>query len=436
MQAPDAVHRLAAGRPTGNGRAVVVDGIAQDGAARARRMLIILLFVGTLINYVDRQVLSLLKPTIEAAYGWGDAEFAHFASMSQLAAAGALIFVGWLVDRFGVKVAYGAAVAVWSLAGIAHAFAASVTQFVTARVVLVAAESINTPAAVKSASQFLPIKERSMALGIVNTAPNIGNIAAPLIVIPFAAIYGWQAAFIVTGLLGFVWLAFWIAGTRRLQPIVGGAEVERAKVDWGALARDRRTWAIAGAKAITDMFWWFFTFWLPDLFSKVFHLSQAELVGPTALAFSLAAVGALSGGALFPALLSRGRTVNAARKQAMFVFALVVLPIPLALTAGNAWVAAVIIGFGLFAHQGFATNIFGMAADIIPSIRVASVMAVGAIAGNIAGFGIQETTGALLTNGIGYWPLFAGAAVAYLLALLWIHLLVPVIRPDADPAVD
>lgn len=402
--------------------------VVDPAVVRLRRLLIVLLFAGTLINYVDRQVLSLLKPTIEAAYGWGDAEFAHFASMSQLAAATALIFVGWLVDRFGVKVAYGAAVAIWSIAGIAHAFAANVSQFVAARVALVAAESINTPAAVKSASQFLPMTQRSMALGIINTAPNIGNILAPLIVIPMAAIWGWQAAFIVTGALGFIWLACWIAGVRRLPPVETRAGSVRSKVDWRALAADRRTWAIAGAKALTDMFWWFFTFWLPDLFSKVFHLSQEQLVGPTALAFSLAAIGALSGGFLFPALLRRGMSVNRARKTAMLCFALVIVPIPLALTAGSAWTAAVIIGLGLFAHQGFSTSIFGLAADAIPPSRVASVMAVGAIAGNLAGVGIQEVTGRLLTSGIGYAPLFFAAAGAYLTALLWVHLFVPVIR--------
>lgn len=408
-----------------------MDGITATEEQRLKRLragLVALLFAGTLINYVDRQVLSLLKPTIEAAYGWGDAEFAHFASMSQLAAAAALIVVGWLVDRFGVKIAYGAAVAVWSLAGIAHAFAANVTQFVTARVVLVAAESINTPAAVKSASQFLPMAQRSMALGIINTAPNIGNILAPFVVVALAASYGWQAAFIITGLLGFVWLGFWIAGVRQLPPVETRAGSERASVDWGALARDRRTWAIAGAKAITDMFWWFFIFWLPDLFNKVFQLSQAELVGPTALAFTLAAIGALSGGFLFPALLKRGMSVNRARKTAMLCFAVIIVPIPLALTASSPWVAAVIIGMGLFAHQGFATNIFGFAADAIPPGRVASTIAVGAIAGNIAAFGIQETTGWLLTSGIGYTPLFVAAAGAYLLALAWVHALVPVIR--------
>ena len=395
------------------------------GTTRAMRLLIALMFFGTIINYIDRQVLSLLKPTIEQAYGWGDAEFAHFASVSQLSAAFALVFVGWLVDRFGVKWAYGAAVAVWSLAGMAHAFAANVTQFVTARAVLVAAESVNTPAAVKSAALFLPIRLRSMAMGIVNTAPNIGNILAPLTVVPFALAFGWQAAFLVTGALGFVWLGFWVFGTRKLMPLARAAGTEQARPAIGEALSDRKTWAIAGAKAITDMFWWFFTFWLPDLFHKVFNLSQQELVGPTALAFTLAAIGALSGGSLFPALLSRGLSVNAARKTAMLLFALVILPIPLALNAASPWTAAAIIGLGLFAHQGFSTNIFGFAADAVPATRVATVMAIGAIAGNLAGFGIQEATGRLLTGGYGYQPLFYGAAVAYLLALGWVHLLVP-----------
>ena len=403
--------------------------MVEDSAnIRTRRWLIALLFFGTIINYIDRQVLSLLKPTISAEYGWGDAEFAHFASASQLAAAGALLFVGWIIDRFGVRIAYGSAVALWSIAGMAHAAAATVGQFVGARVALVAFEAVNTPAAVKAAAQFLPIKQRTMAMGIVNTAPNIGNILAPLTVVPFAVMFGWRAAFIVTGLLGFVWLLFWIAGTRRLRPLPRAAATidgTPARSSYGEALRDRKTWAIAGAKAITDMFWWFFTFWLPDLFTKVFKLSQSELIGPTALAFTLAALGALFAGRLFGVLLGTGRTVNSARKTGMLLFACVILPIPLALTVESAWTAAAIIGLGLFAHQGFSTNIFGFAADAIPAHRVATVMAIGAIAGNLAGFGIQETTGWLLTSGFGYQPLFYGAAVAYLLALGWIHLLVP-----------
>lgn len=423
-----------------SGETTEAERVAQDGdpaLLRARRLLIVLLFFGTIINYVDRQVLSLLKPTISAEYGWGDAEFAHFASASQLAAAAALIFVGWIIDRFGVRLAYGAAVALWSVAGMAHAVAQSVTQFVTARVALVAFEAVNTPAAVKAAAQFLPIKQRAMGLGIVNTAPNIGNILAPLTVVPFAVAFGWKAAFIVTGLLGFVWLAFWIAGTAKLRPLpraAGSAAIAPTGSTYSEAFADRKTWAIAGAKAITDMFWWFFTFWLPDLFNKVFKLSQSELIGPTALAFTLAALGALTSGKLFGILLGTGRSVNSARKTSMLLYALVILPIPLALMVDSAWTAAAIIGLGLFAHQGFSTNIFGFAADAIPARRVATVMAIGAIAGNVAGFGIQEATGALLTSGIGYAPLFWAAALAYLTALAWVHFLVPRIVAEDEGA--
>jgi ACS family hexuronate transporter-like MFS transporter len=414
---------------------VAVESEADPSLARARNWLIALLFFGTIINYIDRQVLSLLKPTISAEYGWGDAEFAHFASASQLAAAAALLFVGWIIDRFGVRLAYGAAVALWSVAGIAHAFAQGVSQFVSARVALVAFESVNTPAAVKAAAQFLPIRQRSMGVGIVNTAPNLGNILAPLTVVPFAIAFGWKTAFIVTGLLGFLWLGFWIAGTKRLRPLPRATTAPVAKGStYGEALSDRKTWAIAGAKAITDMFWWFFTFWLPDLFSKVFKLSQADLIGPTALAFTLAALGALSAGRLFGVLLGRGRSVNAARKIGMLLYGLVILPIPLALMVDSAWTAAAIIGLGLFAHQGFSTNIFGFAADAIPARRVATVMAIGAIAGNIAGFGIQEATGRLLTSGMGYAPLFWVAAFAYLAALAWIHVLVPRIVAEDEAA--
>ena len=409
---------------------------AERSAARSRNFLIGLLFFGTIINYVDRQVLSLLKPSIAATYGWGDAEFAHFASTSQLAAASALLVVGWLIDRFGVRLAYGAAVAFWSLAGIAHAFAATVGQFVAARVALVAAEAINTPAAVKSAAEYLPLRKRSLAMGIVNSAPNLGNIIAPLTVVPFATMFGWQAAFIVTGLLGFVWLVLWIAGTRKLRSIASDSARPAASTATGSsfreVLRSRITWAIAGAKAITDMFWWFFTFWLPDLFVKVFGLSQLELIGPTALAFALAATGALTAGFLFPSLLARGFSVNRARKTAMLIYGLVVLPIPLALTMASPWTAAAIIGVALFAHQGFSTNIFGFAADTVPAARVGTVMAIGAIAGNLAGFGIQEVTGWLLTSGHGYAPLFYVAAGAYLVALAVIHLLVPQIVARDD----
>ena len=261
----------------------------------------------------------------------------------------------------------------------AHALAQTVQQFVAARVILAAGESVSTPAGLKAAATYLPVKQRSIAIGLINTAPNIGAILTPLLIPPFALAFGWQAAFWVTGALGFVWLAGWWWGTRNLKPL--GDIPERARVPWGTLLADRKTWTVIGAKFCIDAVWWFVLFWMPDFFNRQFGLSQGELGWPIAIIFTLAALGAITSGGLYPILLSRGMSVNGARKTSMRFDALVVLAMPLSLQTGNPWIAAVLIGLGLFAHQGFSTNVFGMTADIIPATRVASVIALGAVAG-------------------------------------------------------
>ncbi|VWX47131.1 MFS transporter [Novosphingobium sp. 9U] len=406
--------------------------LAQSGSAhtsatavRSQNLLIGLIFFATALNYVDRQVLALLKPMLEAEFQWNDQQFAHLGSIFQLSAAVSLLGVGWFVDRFGVRFAYGAAVAVWSIAGMAHALAASVQQFVVARAVLATAESVNTPAAMKTAATYLPIERRSIGIGIINTAPNVGAILTPLLIPPFAIAFGWKAAFLVTGALGIVWLVLWRLNTGKLQPIGNPASASPGKVAWGEVLRDRRSWTVVGAKAITDLVWWFVLFWAPDFFSRHFGLSQGALGGPIAVVFVLAALGAVSSGALYPVLLRRGLSLNAARKSAMLFFGLVVLVMPLALIAPNPWIAALCIGLGLFAHQGFSTNIFGMATEIIPTRRIATVIALGAIGGNLTGTGIIEFAGWSLDNGLGYTPLFVICGGAYLAALAFIHLMQP-----------
>jgi ACS family hexuronate transporter-like MFS transporter len=398
------------------------------GADTTRWVLIALLFAGTALNYVDRQVLSLLKPTLEAEFHWTDSEFAHLGSVFQLSAAAALLLVGWFVDRFGVRLAYGVAVAVWSLAGMGHAAARTVSEFVMARSVLAVAESVNTPAAVKAAATYLPLTQRSLGLGLVNTAPNIGAIITPLLIPPLALAFGWQSAFLLTGALGFVWLGVWILATPKLVPVAraGNAALPGG---WGELLSDRRTWTVVGAKALTDCVWWFVLFWSTDFLVKTFGLKQSEVGVPNAIIFTMAAAGALSCGFVFPALIRRGLSVNAARKSSMLAYAVLILPIPLALQASTPTIAALIIGLALFAHQGFSTNVFGLAADTVPAGRVASVMAVGGIAGNLTGTGIIELTGWCLDNGVGYWPMFTIAAGAYLTACLFVQLMQPVIRP-------
>jgi len=399
-----------------------------SGANRQQVVLMVLVFCATALNYVDRQVLALLKPTLQAEFHWTNSDYANLGSAFQLSAMLALIFVGWFVDRFGVRVAYGAAVAVWSLAGIGHAVSRTIPQFLIARVSLAVAESVNTPAAVKAGATYMPLDMRSLSLGVINTAPNIGAIITPLVIPAFALAFGWHAAFFVTGALGFVWLFFWIVGTRNLVPIVAVTPGARPKIAWDDLLHDRRTWTVAGAKALTDQVWWFMLFWMPDFFNKAFHMTQAQIGGPTAVAFVMAALGALTCGVLFPALIARGYTINSARKLSMLLYACLILPMPIALFVNSPWTAALLIGLGLFAHQGFSTNIFGLTADIVPAQRVGSVMAIGGIAGNLTGSGIIWLTGRLLDAKIGYGPIFGLASVSYLLATLWVHLLLPTIR--------
>ena len=413
-----------------------VDTVATGVSAvmnKKRYLLIGLIFFATALNYVDRQVLALLKPTLEAEFSWTDQEFAHLGSIFQLSAALSLFGVGWFVDRFGVRFAYGLAVAVWSLAGMAHALAASVQQFVIARAVLAAAESVNTPAAMKAAAVYLPLQARSMGIGVINTAPNIGAILTPLLIPPFALAFGWQAAFVVTGALGFVWLLFWWMGTRDLQPASKEQTPDGVKVDWRAVLADRRSWTIIGAKGFTDLVWWFVLFWMPDFFNRQFGMDQASLGWPIAVIFTLAALGALTSGGLFPILLTRGLSLNAARKTSMLFYALVVLVMPLAMLVDSPWTAAVLIGLGLFAHQGFSTNLFGMATDIVPTKRIATVIALGAIAGNLTGTGMIEFTGWSLDSGLGYAPMFIICSGAYLSALAFIHLMQPVLIADGQP---
>lgn len=410
---------------------------ASSASARyVRYGLIALLFFGTALNYLDRQVLGLLKPTMQAEFNWTDSQFSYFGTVFQIATAIALLGVGWFVDRFGVRFAYGLGVALWSLAGMGHAAAASVNQFVVARISLAVAESVNTPAAYKATAMYLPLRERSIAIGVINSASNIGAILAPLSVPYIAYVYGWHAAFLVTGALGFVWLAFWALGTRNLQPLGEMAKVgpDQKGPPWRELLRERRTWAIAGAKLFIDLVWFFVLFWLPGFFQKQYGLGQLELGPPTAVAFTLAAIGSLTSGMLFPLLLRRGMDANGARKASMLFYAVMVLPLPLAMIAPNEWVAALIIGLALFAHQGFSTNVFGMSADIIPARQVGSVLAIGALAGNLSGAAMIAFTGWALDAGLGYSPMFVMCASAYLLALGWIHLMQPrlVVVNDAE----
>ena len=384
---------------------------------RAPAVIAALLIGATLLNYIDRQMLAVLKPTLSAEFGWSNSDFAHLGSLFQFATALSYIGVGWFLDRFGIRTAYAGGVALWSLAAAAHGFAAHMREFVVARIALAIGESINTPALLKTIATDVKPSLRGPLLAIVNAAPNLGAIATPLIVPPLALMIGWRATFVCVGVLGFAWIAAWLI-VRRDGPKEQSKAAPAAGGGWAALT-SRPALAIIGAKALFDHVWWFLLFWTPAFFNQTFGLNQAQIGGPTALAFSFAALGALSTGAA-PFLLRRlGVSEGRVRPLAMFLYALIILPVGLAAQAGGPWIAACLIGLALFAHQGFSTNVFAFAAERVDAQNMGKVIAAGALAGNLSGMAIIEAAGFSLDQGFGYGPIFAIASVAYFAALAW-----------------
>lgn len=394
-----------------------------DQHVGARRWAIVALaFTAIMLNYVDRQVIALLKPMLQGEYGWSDRDYSHMASAFQFCAAVSFLGTGWFIDRVGLRRGFAVGVAAWSLAGMAHAFVSTVAGFVGVRALLGAAESIGTPAQVKTAGTYFPPEQRSLMLGIGNMASNFGAVVAPLSIPALALWLGWRAAFVVTGGLGLAWVAAWLAVTPRTPR---AETVGAGGAPWASMLRDRRQWAIVAAKALSDQCWWFLLFFMPDLFHRLFHLSQGTLGLPIAFIYLMAALGSLSGGLLPTWLLARGVAMDRARKGSMLLYALLILPVPLVLWTSDAWAAAALLGLGLFAHQGFSTNIFGMTADIFPSRLIGTAIGIGAFAGNLTGMAMIEGAGFSLDNGYGYAPLLFLCGGSYLVALLLVQLLVP-----------
>jgi MFS transporter, ACS family, hexuronate transporter len=395
-------------------------------ANRGRWGIVALVFFAIMLNYVDRQILALLKPTLEIEFKWSDQDYANMLSAFQVSAAVAFLGTGWFIDRVGLRFGFAIGVAVWSLAGMAHAFATTVGGFIASRVVLGAAESVGTPAAVKSAATYFTQKERSFALGVGNTAPNIGAIVTPLVVPLIAVTFGWKAAFLFAGGLGLLWVVAWFA--IKVPPIVETGAAP-APIRWASLLRRRETWAIAVAKVLSDQVWFFMLAWLPDLFHRMFGLPQGTVGLPVALAYLMAAAGALTGGWLPGRLMARGWDVNKARKVTLLIYAVLILPVTLVLVVDSAWTAALLLGLGLFAHQGFSTNVFGLATDIVPARAVGSTIGIAAFCGNMWSIVLIQLAAVSLSHGWGYGPLLAICSGSYLLALALVHIIIPRIEP-------
>ncbi len=418
-----------------------------------------LLFFAATINYVDRQVISILKPTLQAEFGWSEIDYSDIVFAFQLAYAIGLLISGRIMDRIGAKLGFAIAIVLWSLAAMAHAeaavfgrwvaaafalvgltYSASVAGFIAARFALGIGEAGNFPASIKVVAEWFPRRERAFATGIFNSGTNIGAVVAPLIVPWITLEYGWYWAFIATGAIGFVWLAFWwlLYGSPERHPRVGPAELAHIRSDppettaalpWSTIMSHRQTWAFAIGKFLTDPIWWLYLFWIPDFLNRN-HGIDLRTVGPPLVAIYLIAdVGSIGGGWLSSALIKRGWTVNAGRKTAMLVCALAVLPMVFASGAKDLWVAVTLIGIAAAAHQGWSANLFTTVSDMFPRQAVGSVVGFGGMMGAIGGMLIAKLTGYILDASGSYVPVFLMAAFAYIVALTIIHLLVPRLEP-------
>ena len=407
---------------------------------RYRWRICAMLLAATTINYIDRQVLGVLAPFLQETFSWSEIDYGYIVTAFQAAYAIGLLCAGAVIDRLGTRIGYAIAIAIWSVAAMSHALAASVVGFMIARFFLGLGEAGNFPAAIKTVAEWFPRRERAFASGIFNSGSNIGAIVAPLMVPVVAATWGWQSAFLVTGVLSMAWLATWLLWYRapEQQPKLAAAELQwirsdppeqAVKVPWSRIVRHRQAWAFVAAKFMTDPIWWFFLFWLPKFLHSQYGLTLTGLGLPLIAIFVMADIGSIGGGWLAGRFIRRGWSVNKARKGAMLVCALCVVPIIFAARAENLWVAVALIGLATAGHQGWSANVFTLTSDMFPRHAVGSVVGMGGFAGAVGGMMIATFIGFLLHSTGSYVPVFLMAGSAYLAALLVVHLLAPRLEP-------
>jgi ACS family hexuronate transporter-like MFS transporter len=413
--------------------------LAKDAAAaigRYRWAICSLLFFATTMNYVDRQILGFLAPTLEKSIGWNENQYGNIVFAFTAAYALSLLAMGRFMDWVGVRAGYAVSIAVWSLSAAAHALARTPLGFGAARFALGIGEAGNFPAAIKTVAEWFPKKERALATGIFNSGANVGVVIVPLVVPWIVGRWGWQAAFLYTGIFSAIPIFFWINMYRRPQehPRLSASELgyiqsepseAAVKIPWLRLLPHRQTWAFLIGKFLTDPIWWFFIFWLGKFLSKGYGLSLMQLSWPMIVIYNAASVGSVCGGWLPARLLKNGWTVNRARKSVMLICALAVVPVVVAANVNSLWVAVALISLALAAHQGWSANIFTMVSDTFPQRAVASVTGIGGFGGAVGGMALAKLSGLVLQRTGSYLPMFIIASSAYLTALLIIQLLVP-----------
>jgi ACS family hexuronate transporter-like MFS transporter len=399
-----------------------------------------LLFAATTINYIDRTVLGVLEPQLRESIGWSATQYGDINASFTLAYAIGFLFAGWMMDKLGTRLGYTISLVVWSIAAAAHAFARNALDFAIARFALGIGESGNFPAAIKTVAEWFPKRERALATGIFNAGTNVGAVISPAVVPILATNYGWQAAFIATGLAGLVWVFFWwpLYRTPREHPQLSVSELAYIESDppdppvripWLRLLSFPQAWAFVIGKFLTDAIWWFYLFWFAPFMADEFGVNIKTIGLPMITVYLLADVGSVAGGWQSSWLLGRGWSANAARKTAMLTYALCIVPVAAAPLVDHKWAAVILIGVAAAAHQGFSANLFTLTSDMFPRWAVGSVVGLGGFAGAMGGFLLQLSAGRLKDMTGNYIAMFAIAASAYLLALLIIHLLVPRLEP-------
>lgn len=413
-----------------------------------------MVFFATTINYLDRAVIAILKSPLTKEFNWTETDYANIVVAFQICYAIGFLGAGRLIDKLGSKIGYALATTLWSVAAVAHGFVTSTFGFLIARGALGLTESGNFPAAIKTIAEWFPKKERAFATGIFNSGTNIGAIVAPLTVPAIAELWGWKWAFILTGLVGFIWLIFWFIlyevpkkhkklSQAEFEYIHSDPEDEKdadgvtKKVSWSKLLTFKQTWAFAAGKFLTDPVWWFYLFWLPDFLEKQYGLLGTAKSLPLALAYTLSIIGSVFGGWLPMWFIKKGWPVFRARKVSMLLFAIAILPVVFAQYLGsiNMWLAVIMIGCAMGMHQAWSSNIFTTVSDMFPKNATATVTGIGGMFGAVGGILIARGAGNLFDyyksigeKDTGYFIMFIVCGLAYLLAWVIMHFLVPKLK--------
>jgi ACS family hexuronate transporter-like MFS transporter len=396
-----------------------------------------LLFFAATVNYMDRQVIGLLKPTLQAQLGWTEVGYGQIIVAFQVAYGLSLLFIGKWIDRVGTRIGFAVAVLFWSISAMAHAAATSIFQFGLARFSLGIGEAGSFPASIKSVAEWFPKRERALATGLFNSGANVGAFLAPLVVRWFTDRFGWRMAFVGTGALGMVWIVAWLRLYHRPEEsrLVSAQEVAFIRSDpetitttavpWRTMLRLRQAWAVGLGKFFTDPIWWVYLFWMPDFLHRNFKLDLSGMALPLFVVYTGASVGSVCGGWLSSSLLKRGWGENASRKTAMLACALAVTPVVLAARTTHAWFAVSLVALAAGAHQGWSANIYTLASDMFPRGAVASVVGFGTLLGSIGGMIMSYGVGDILQRKGSYLLIFMIAGTAYLVALGFVHILAP-----------